>query len=298
MKRREFITLLGSATAIWPLAARAQSERLRRVGILMPFPESDTEGQTRVRAFKQELQRLGWIEGSKVQFDERWTTDNMDLVRANAASLLELKPDLIVASGNRVIPILKQMTREVPIIIAAAVDPVGAGLVASLAHPGGNITGFSILEVSVIGKMLALLKQIAPKVSRSALIYNPDIPSTVLYERSFKAAATSLAVEPIVAHIHGMADIERAYLGTTRAFQLENLPKFVGADAYVFGEEAWVQCFGYLERIEEEIAVYVRRRATPEWLHLYRRLSVSLSPNLGNKTDAVTTFAPLPRLNM
>jgi ABC-type uncharacterized transport system substrate-binding protein len=209
MKRREFITLLGSATAIWPLAALAQSERLRRVGILMPFPESDTEGQTRVRAFKQELQRLGWIEGSKVQFDERWTTDNMDLVRANAASLLELKSDVIVASGNRVIPILKQMTREVPIIIATAVDPVGAGLVASLAHPGGNITGFSILEVSVIGKMLALLKQIAPKASRSALIYNPDIPSTVLYERSFKAAATSLAVEPIVAHIHGMADIER-----------------------------------------------------------------------------------------
>jgi putative ABC transport system substrate-binding protein len=209
VKRREFITLIGGATAAWPFAVGAQSERLRRVGILLPYPESDTEAQMRVRAFKQELQRLGWIEGSKVQFDERWTTDNMDLVRANAASLLELKPDVIVSLGNRVIPILKQMTREVPIIIAGAVDPVGAGLVASLAHPGGNITGFSVLEVSVVGKMLALLKQIAPKVSRSALIYNPDIPSTVLYERSFKAAATSLAVEPIVAHIHGMADIER-----------------------------------------------------------------------------------------
>src|SRR5262245_39804243 len=141
MKRREFITLIGGAAA-WPLAARAQSERLRRVGILMPYPESDTEGQMRVRAFKQELQRLGWIEGSKIQFDERWTTDNMDFVRANAASLLELKPDVIVSSGNRVIPILKQMTREVPIIFGGAVDPVGAGLVTSLAHPGGNITGF------------------------------------------------------------------------------------------------------------------------------------------------------------
>ena len=209
MKRRQFVTLLGGVAATWPLAAGAQSERLRRVGILMPYPESDTEGQIRVRAFKRELQRLGWIEGGKIQFDERWTTDNMDLVRANAASLLELKPDVIVSIGNRVIPILKQMTREVPIIIAAAVDPVGAGLVASLAHPGGNITGFSVLEVSVIGKMLELLKQIAPKVSRSALIYNPAIPSTVLYEHSFKAAATSLAVEPIVAHIHGMADIEQ-----------------------------------------------------------------------------------------
>src|SRR5215467_2343233 len=108
LRRRRFITLIGGAAA-WPRAARAQSERLRRVGILMSFPERDTEAQMRVPAFKQELQRLGWIEGSKIQFDERWTTDNMDLVRANAASLLELKPDVIVSSGNRVIPILKQM---------------------------------------------------------------------------------------------------------------------------------------------------------------------------------------------
>jgi putative ABC transport system substrate-binding protein len=208
MRRREFIAALGVAAA-WPLAAGAQ-ERSRRVGILMPFPESDTVQQMSVRVFKQELERLGWIEGSKVQFDVRWATDNMDLVRANAASLLELKSDVIVAAGNRVIPILKEMTREVPIVIAAAVDPVGAGLVASLAHPGGNITGFSVMEVSVIGKTLERLKGIAPNVSRVALIYNPDIPSTVLYERSFKGAAPLLAVEPIVAHIHGMADIEQA----------------------------------------------------------------------------------------
>jgi putative tryptophan/tyrosine transport system substrate-binding protein len=208
MRRREFIAALGVAAA-WPLAAGAQ-ERSRRVGILMPVPESDTVQQMSVRVFKQELERLGWIEGSKVQFDVRWATDNMDLVRANAASLLELKSDVIVAAGNRVIPILKEMTREVPIVIAAAVDPVGAGLVASLAHPGGNITGFSVMEVSVIGKTLERLKGIAPNVSRVALIYNPDIPSTVLYERSFKGAAPLLAVEPIVAHIHGMADIEQA----------------------------------------------------------------------------------------
>jgi putative tryptophan/tyrosine transport system substrate-binding protein len=208
MKRRAFIAALGGAAA-WPLAAGAQ-ERSRRVGILMPFPESDTGQQMSVRVFKQELERLGWIEGSKVQFDVRWATDNMDLVRANAASLLELKSDVIVAAGNRVIPILKEMTREVPIVIAAAVDPVGAGLVASLAHPGENITGFSVMEVSVIGKTLERLKGIAPNVSRVALIYNPDIPSTVLYERSFKGAAPLLAVEPIVAHIHGMADIEQA----------------------------------------------------------------------------------------
>jgi putative tryptophan/tyrosine transport system substrate-binding protein len=208
MKRRAFIAALGGAAA-WPVVAGAQ-ERSRRVGILMPFSAGDTGQQMSVRVFKQELERLGWIEGSKVQFDVRWATDNMDLVRANAASLLELKSDVIVAAGNRVIPILKEMTREVPIVIAAAVDPVGAGLVASLAHPGGNITGFSVMEVSVIGKTLERLKGIAPNVSRVALIYNPDIPSTVLYERSFKGAAPLLAVEPIVAHIHGMADIEQA----------------------------------------------------------------------------------------
>jgi ABC-type uncharacterized transport system substrate-binding protein len=114
MKRREFITLLGGAVA-WPLVARAQqSERMRRVGILIPFAESDAEVQIRVRAFREELQRLGWTEGNNLQFDERWTTDNMERVRANAASLLELKPDVVVATGGRVIPILKQMIRSVP----------------------------------------------------------------------------------------------------------------------------------------------------------------------------------------
>ena len=211
MKRREFITLLGGAAVAWPLTARAQQpNRLRRVGILMPFSESDTGAQARVRAFKEELRRLGWIEGSQVHFDVRWATDNMDIVRANAASLLELKSEVIVAAGDRVIPILKQMTREVPIIIAAATDPVGAGLVASLAHPGENITGFSIAEFSVIGKTLDVLKQIAPNVSRIALIYNPDNPSTAFFERSFRTAAPLLNVEPIVTHIHGITDSERA----------------------------------------------------------------------------------------
>jgi putative ABC transport system substrate-binding protein len=211
VKRREFITLVGGAAAAWPLAARAQqTNRMRRVGILMPFSESDTAAQARVRAFKEELRRLGWIEDSQIHFDVRWTTDNMDLVRVNAASLLELKSEVIVAAGDRVIPILKQMTSEVPIIIAASTDPVGAGLVASLAHPGGNITGFSTFEHSIIGKQLGLLKQIAPNVSRIALIYNPDNPSTAFFERSFRAAAPLLNVEPIVTPIHGITDSERA----------------------------------------------------------------------------------------
>src|SRR5262249_38750330 len=139
MKRRAFITLLGGAAAAWPLTARAQQsgERVRRVGILMPFPQTEQEMQARVPAFQEELHRLGWVEGSKIEFDERWTTDNMELVRSNAASLVESKPDTIVAIGGRVIPILKQMTRSVPLVVMT-VDLIGTGMVASLAHPGEN----------------------------------------------------------------------------------------------------------------------------------------------------------------
>src|SRR5215469_11063869 len=211
MKRREFITLLSGAAAAWPLGARAQqaSERLRRVGILMPYPQTQQEIQERVRAFKEELHRLGWIEGSKIAFDERWTTDNMDLVRSNAASLVESNPDAIVAIGGRVIPILKQATHSVPIVVMT-VDLIGTGMVASLAHPGENITGFSVFELSIIGKMLALLKEIAPNVSSVALIYNPDNPSTAFFQREFENAAPALAIAPVIARIHGLDDIARA----------------------------------------------------------------------------------------
>jgi ABC-type uncharacterized transport system substrate-binding protein len=211
MKRREFITLLGGAAVAWPLAAHAQQlrESVRRVGILMPYPETEQEMHARVRAFKEELQRLGWIEGGKIEFDDRWTTDNMELVRSNAASLVESNPDAIVALGGRVIPVLKQMTRSVPLVVMT-VDLIGTGLVASLAHPGGNITGFSVFELAIIGKLLALLKEIAPNVSRAALIYNPDNPSTAFFQREFESAAPVLAIEPAIAHIHGLTDIEHA----------------------------------------------------------------------------------------
>src|SRR5262245_66130372 len=197
-KRRDFIALLGGAAA-GPLAARAQvtGERVRRVGLLMPYPETETDMQTRVRAFKEELQRLGWTEGSKIEFDERWTADNMELVRSNAASLVESKPDAIVTLGGRVIPILKQMTRSVPIVVMT-VDLIGTGMVASLAHPGENITGFSLLELSVIGKFLELLKQIAPNVSRLALTYNPDNTSTRFLQQDFEYTVPGLEITPVV----------------------------------------------------------------------------------------------------
>jgi putative tryptophan/tyrosine transport system substrate-binding protein len=210
MRRREFGAFLGGAAA-WPLAARAQpSDRLRRVGILMPYPPSNMVMQTRVQALREELRNRGWTAGGNVQFDERWTSDNMDLIRAAAANLLELKPDVVVAVGGRVIPVLMQLTRSIPIIVPGGSNPVQRGWAESLARPGGNVTGFSGSELSIVGKMLQTLKEIAPSISRVAMIYNPDNPGAALVARSFEASAGPLAVQPIITRVHGLADIDRA----------------------------------------------------------------------------------------
>jgi putative tryptophan/tyrosine transport system substrate-binding protein len=210
IKRREFITLLGGAAA-WPLAAEAQQpERMRRIGILMPYAPTDMEVQARVRAFQEELRKKGWARGVNVQFDERWTTDNMDLVRAAAANLAELQPDAILAVGGRVIPILMQATGTVPIVVPGGPEPVERGWIKSLARPGGNVTGFANLEHSVIGKMLQTLKELAPSITRVAMLYNPDNVGATLFVRSFEAAAPPLGVQAIPSPIHGLADIERA----------------------------------------------------------------------------------------
>ena len=211
MQRREFITLLGGATVAWPLAAQAQqNERMRRIGILMPYPPSNAEMQSRIRTFREELRKKGWASGINVQFDERWTTDNMDLIRSAATNLVELKPDAIMAVGGRVIPVLMQTTRSIPIVYPGGSDPVAQGYAASLARPGGNVTGFAVMELSVIGKMLQILKEMASNISRVAMIYDPDNPSAVAFVRSFEAATKSLGIEPIVSRIRGFGDIEKA----------------------------------------------------------------------------------------
>jgi putative ABC transport system substrate-binding protein len=210
MRRRDFIAALGG-TAMMPLATRSQErERMRRVGILMPYAPSDLEMQARVRAFREELRKRGWAAGFNVQFDERWTIDNMDLIRSAAANLVELKPDAILAVGGRVIPVLMQMTRSVPIVVPGGIDPVGQGWAESLARPGGNVTGFATQEASVLGKMLQTLKEIAPRVSRVAFISNPENPGAALTKRAFHSAAEPLGVQPIDWPIRGHADIERA----------------------------------------------------------------------------------------
>jgi putative ABC transport system substrate-binding protein len=210
MIRREFITLIGGAAAAWPLAGRAQQDRMRRVGILMAYRPSDAMMQARVQAMQQELQRLGWTKGANIQFDERWTTDDLELIRANAANLVELNSDIIVATGGRVIPVFIQLTRSIPMIIPGIGDPVRLGWVKSLAHPGGNISGFTFYESSVLGKMLEILKQIVPGTSRVAIIYNPDNAASTYMLRLSEEFARSSGIEPVLAPFHAIADLERA----------------------------------------------------------------------------------------
>jgi putative ABC transport system substrate-binding protein len=180
---------------------------VRRVGILMPFADGDAEYGSRVLAFRRELERLGWNEAN-VEFDERWTTDNMDRVRAGAASLLASQPDVVVAIGGRVVPILMQLSRSVPIVIPGTVDPVGTGWVESLARPGGNVTGYTSLELSMFGKSLEILKQIAPVTSRVGLIYNSANPTSAVFRRAIDGFAGRLRIEPVDLPIHQFADIE------------------------------------------------------------------------------------------
>ena len=210
MRRRDFIKVIGGAAATWPVAARAQqAERMRRIGVLMPYPPTNKEWQERVRAFREELRKFGWTSGINAQFDERWTGDNMDFIRSAASNLVELNPDVILAIGGRVVPVLMELTRSIPIVIPGGTDPVGRGYAESLARPGSNVTGFATMELSVIGKMLQTLKEIAPHVSRVFMIYNPDNPIGPHFARSFELAAKPLGIEPIIAHIRGLADIER-----------------------------------------------------------------------------------------
>ena len=176
----------------------------------MPFLPTNAEMQMRVRTFREELGKRGWKVGVNTQFDERWTSDNMDLIRSAATNLVELDPDAILAVGGRVIPILMERTRSIPIVNPGGSDPVGRGYAQSLARPGGNVTGFAIMELSVISKMLQTLKDIAPNVTHVCMIYNPDNPVGAFFARSFESAAAPLGIEPSIGQIHGLADIESA----------------------------------------------------------------------------------------
>ena len=210
MRRREFITLLCSA-AVWPLAARAeQPERMRRIGVILPAAANDAEFQTWVGAFLQALAQLGWTIGRNMRIDIRWATANHAEIRKQAAELVALAPDVILASGTSTVGPLLQATRTVPIVFPIVVDPIGAGFVESLARPGGNATGFLTFEFSLAGKWLELLKQIAPGVTRVAVFRDPASPSGTGQFGAIQAVAPSLRVEVSPVNMRDAGEIERA----------------------------------------------------------------------------------------
>jgi putative ABC transport system substrate-binding protein len=208
LRRRAFITLLGSAAA-WPLAARAQqAERVRHIGVLTYLAADDAEGQARLAAFTQALQ-LGWSEGRNLRIESRWAT--ADDIRRHAAELATLAPDvLLAATGTATAAALLQATRTVPIVFAIVIDPVGAGFVASLAKPGGNATGFTVYEYSMSGKWLELLKEIAPRVTRAAVLRDPAVASGIGMFGAVQIVAPSLGVELIPVDVRDAGEIERA----------------------------------------------------------------------------------------
>jgi putative ABC transport system substrate-binding protein len=211
MNRREFITLLGGAATVRPLAARTQqAERMRRIGIIQPASSDDPEYQIRVGALLQELQQLGWTIGRNIRIETRWTKFDPEESRKYAAELVALAPDAIVATGISTVGPLLQLTRTVPIVFPAASDPVAAGLVESLARPGGNVTGFLSFEYSLSGKWPELLRQAAPSVKRAAVLRDPANPSAIAQFGVIQAVASSVGLEVFPINLRDAAGIERA----------------------------------------------------------------------------------------
>ena len=218
MRRREFITLIGGAAAAWPLVARAQQTgAMRRIGVLMSTAMGDPKGQARMGAFLQALEQLGWADGRNVRIDTRWPTGNADDNRKYAAELVALAPEVILASSATIAVALQRATRTVPIVFAMALDPVGGGIVESLARPGGNTTGFTMFEYGLSGKWLELLKQIAPGVTRAAVLRDATNPTGHGQFAVIQAVAPPLGVEVIPINICNAPEIERAVAAFARS---------------------------------------------------------------------------------
>jgi putative tryptophan/tyrosine transport system substrate-binding protein len=219
MRRREVIVGLGAAAA-WPLAGHAQQAgQMRRIGVLMGFAESMPEAQANVAAFRDGLQKLGWTEGRNIRIDMRWATpDNAESIQRFAQELVALQPDVIFSPTTPSTTALLQQTRTIPIVFAVVSDPVGSGFVASFAQPGGNVTGFILMEPTIAGKWPELLKEIAPRVNRVAILFNPaTAPYAEYFLNPFKAAAASLAVEAIVAPVREVSELESVAATQARA---------------------------------------------------------------------------------
>jgi ABC-type uncharacterized transport system substrate-binding protein len=210
MRRREFMAMLGAAAA-WPVAARAQQpERMRRVGMLTSLTEDDPQTQAQLAAFRQELDRLGWSQGRNVRIDARFAGGNTDQMEAFAKELIALRPDVILAHTTPVAAALRRESRTVPIVFVYVSDPVATGLAASLNRPGGNLTGLLLYEATIAGKWLGMLREVAPSVSRAALLGDPRTPTYEYFLRAAESVSPSLGIEVVPNPIETTADIERA----------------------------------------------------------------------------------------
>ena len=212
MRRRDFITLIGATAATWPRAARAQrADQMRKVSVLLSLAENDPEATNRVKAFRLGMRDLGWIEGRNVQIEYRFAGNDLESINRNVAEVVRLAPDVIVANSTAVMVALRPATGTIPIVFAVVSDPVSQGFISNLAHPGGNITGFSFIESDMVGKWVNLLGDVKPNLSRVALMFNPDfVPFFDVYLRSFKAVPRQTSVEVEAVHVRSVADVELA----------------------------------------------------------------------------------------
>src|SRR5215471_2377037 len=217
LQRREFVAALGGAAAAWPLAAKAQQgERMRRIGMLVPYDENDPEQKRRLSAFMQALADLGWTDGRNLRMELRWFGDDSNRLRALAQELVGLQSHIILANGTPATVALQRETRTIPIVFVNVSDPVASGLVPRLNQPGGNITGFATNEATLGGKWLELLSETAPGLKRAAIMFNPDFPGPPVYMPSLATAARSLKVALLMAPVHSDVEIEAAIIAFGR----------------------------------------------------------------------------------
>jgi putative tryptophan/tyrosine transport system substrate-binding protein len=209
MKRRDFITLFGGATALWSVAARAQRGDVRRIGLLLSGVESDSDSKARIAAFRQGLADLGWSEGQNIQIEYRWAAGKQDLILRYALELVALRPDVILANSTTVVEAFKRLNTAIPVVFVLAIDPVGMHHVASLSHPGGNFTGFTFIDPELIGKWTDLLKDVSEGIARAALLFNPATsPFYIQFVKDVEAARKPGEIELVVSPVATMAELE------------------------------------------------------------------------------------------
>jgi len=211
MRRREFISLIGGAAVAWPFVVRAQPpDGIRRIGVLMGIGDADPEANPRVEALQGGLKDLGWTEGHNIHLEYRWTAGDLDRTARFAKEIVDLKPDVIVVHSTPAVEALRQLTSNTPMVFVLIADPIGSGFVASLAHPGGNLTGFMNVDAPMAGKWVEIIKEVAPKVRRIALVYNPRTSPYQSYLKSFGETAQVSGVQAIPTPVLDAADIKRS----------------------------------------------------------------------------------------